>query len=246
MCVAAFAWQADPRWPLVAIANRDEFHARPADPLHAWTDRDIIAGRDRESGGTWLGVNEAGRLALVTNLRGFGMADSQARSRGKLVTDCIDGEIEAAIAHRYNPFNLLVADHQGAVIHTNLPEPSRIDIPSGFHGLSNGPIGQAWPKTAYLQDSLRAWLANDNDDVAPLFAALASRKLPNDQAGRELHDAPPEALCSPPFILDPVYGTRCSTVLAIAANGQAIIEEHRFDADGKSSGSTRIEFHTLD
>lgn len=245
MCVAAFAWRVDPRWPLVVIANRDEFHARPADPLHAWSDRDVIAGRDRESGGTWLGVNEARRLALVTNLRGFGMADPQARSRGKLVTDCIDGEVEAALAQRYNAFNLLVADHQSAIIHTNLPEPRRIDIAPGFHGLSNGPIGQAWPKTTFLQDRLRDWLANDSDDVAPLFAALASRKLPDDHAGRGPQNIPPEALRSPPFILDPVYGTRCSTVLAIAADGQAIIEEHRFDAAGESSGSTQIEFHKL-
>jgi len=35
MCVAAIAWQAHPRWRLVAIANRDEFHERETAPLSA-------------------------------------------------------------------------------------------------------------------------------------------------------------------------------------------------------------------
>ena len=58
MCVAAFAWQAHPRWLLVAIGNRDEFHERPAAPLAEW-ESGILAGRDLKSGGTWLGVSHA-------------------------------------------------------------------------------------------------------------------------------------------------------------------------------------------
>ena len=70
MCIAALAFAAHPRWALVVAANRDEFHARPALPLARWADApQIIAGRDAEAGGTWLGLTEAGRLTLVTNFR---------------------------------------------------------------------------------------------------------------------------------------------------------------------------------
>ena len=86
MCVAAIAWHAHPRWRLVAIGNRDEYHARPAAPLALWDDGSgIIAGRDLVGGGAWLGVSEAGRFVLITNRRGFGDPDPARRSRGELV-----------------------------------------------------------------------------------------------------------------------------------------------------------------
>src|SRR5690606_2500114 len=70
MCVVAFAWDAHPRWRLVLAGNRDEFHARPTAALARWEDAPgIVAGRDLEAGGTWLGVDDAGRCALVTNVR---------------------------------------------------------------------------------------------------------------------------------------------------------------------------------
>ena len=71
MCVAAIAWLAHPRWRLVAIGNRDEFHGRPTAPLARW-DNGVLAGRDLQAGGTWLGVHADGRFALVTNLRAEG------------------------------------------------------------------------------------------------------------------------------------------------------------------------------
>ena len=73
MCVLALAFRSHPGWPLVLAGNRDELHARPAAPLAHWQDApEVLGGRDLEGGGTWLGVAEAGRLAVVTNLRGFG------------------------------------------------------------------------------------------------------------------------------------------------------------------------------
>ena len=86
MCVLAFAWRMHPDWPIVLAGNRDELHARPAAPLHRWPQPPgLIAGQDLESGGTWLGVAEgAGRLAVVTNLRGFGPPRQGAPSRSRI------------------------------------------------------------------------------------------------------------------------------------------------------------------
>lgn len=230
MCVAAIAWLADPRWRLVAIGNRDEYHARPTDPLEAWPDGRIIAGRDRQAGGTWLGVSE-GRFGLVTNLRVPGYPRAELASRGALVTDWLRGQAPRETA-AMNPFNLWLAAGERLVFHTNHPAPQQQELPPGIHGLSNGPRGDRWFKTARLEDALARWLA-DPAPAEALFAALAD---PTPES------TDPEDAFSPVFIRNPVYGTRCSTVVLVDAEGQGRITERRFDPDGAPTGETTRDF----
>ena len=97
MCVVAFAWNAHPRWRLLLAGNRDEFHARPTAALAAWDDGSgIVAGRDLEAGGTWLGVDGRGRCALVTNVRDL-RAPQDGLSRGLLASDYLRGGEGAAM-----------------------------------------------------------------------------------------------------------------------------------------------------
>lgn len=58
MCIAAIAWQLFDEMPLVLLSNRDEFLQRPTTPAHQWIDMPIYAGRDDQSGGTWLGIHQ--------------------------------------------------------------------------------------------------------------------------------------------------------------------------------------------
>ena len=70
MCLILVAWKAHHDYPFIVAANRDEFHARATAVAGAWTDApQVLAGRDLEAGGTWLGVTDAGRFAAVTNVR---------------------------------------------------------------------------------------------------------------------------------------------------------------------------------
>ena len=70
MCLVVFAWQVHADYPLVLAANRDEYFKRPAAPAHWWTDApELLAGRDLEAGGTWMGLSRSGRLAALTNYR---------------------------------------------------------------------------------------------------------------------------------------------------------------------------------
>ena len=95
MCLIAFAWQAHPRWRLLLLGNRDEFHARPSAALARWKDKRIIGGRDLQAGGTWLGVTDAGHCCVVTNVRD--PRDPQLGvSRGMLATDFLDSRVDAA------------------------------------------------------------------------------------------------------------------------------------------------------
>ena len=248
MCVAAIAWAAHPNWHLVAIGNRDEYHARPAAPLARWANG-IIAGQDLKSGGTWLGLTQQGRFALVTNRRGFGDPDPGKVSRGELVSDQLlgtgrYGDPSTAELGHFNPFNLIVADSEQAHFLSNRPEHIRTVLPHGIYGLSNGALDEPWPKVLQLKAALTDWLNADTADQAPLFAALASETVGNMGVHTTTpSDVPLEAPETPPFIRNAIYGTRCSTVVIIDRQGRGTISERRFDADGEAAGETCLPFN---
>ena len=249
MCVLGFGWQAHPRWRLLLAGNRDELHARPALPLARWSEPDhLLAGRDLQSGGTWLGVSEQGRLAVVTNLRGFGAPEPGRASRGALVTDYLAGrgayaDPLAADLSAFNPVNLIVADRQGAHFLSNQPDIMRSALASGLYGLSNGRLDEPWPKTMRLKSRLLDWITSDATDPELLFDGLREQILPDmGLEPRTPSDVPQEPIRSPIFILNPVYGTRCSTVVAIDTQGRGIFLERRFAADGSETGRTSLPF----
>jgi uncharacterized protein with NRDE domain len=249
MCVLAFAWRAHPRWTLVLAGNRDELHARPSRPLARW-DRPshLLAGRDLQSGGSWLGVSERGRLAVVTNLRGYGIPEPGRISRGALVTDVLSGEgryadLRDAELSDFNPFNLIVADREEAYFLSNRPKNIRSLLAPGIYGLSNGALDEPWPKTMRLKEMLLEWLGGAATQHEQLLDDLREESLP----GVGIHaagpsDVPQEPPLSPIFIRNPVYGTRCSTVVAVDDQGQGVIVERRYTPTGSEAGETALTF----
>ncbi|MCI4589539.1 NRDE family protein [Sphingobium sp. BYY-5] len=249
MCIMAMAWNAHPRWHLILIGNRDEYHARPAAPIARWQDRPgLIAGRDLQSGGTWLGVSEAGRVAIVTNLRGYGDPRPDHVSRGALVTDLLAGDgpyadVAQAAFDDFNPFNLILIDRDRAHFLTNRPAPLHTTLTPGLYGLSNGALDAPWPKTLALKAALLAWLTQGAEEPERLLDALRIETLPDAGIAPAMpSDAPDEAAASPIFIRSPVYGTRCSTVVAIDHNGQGRIAERRFDENSRIAGESEKRF----
>lgn len=249
MCVVAFAWLAHPHWRLVAIGNRDELHARPAAALARWTGPgDVIGGRDLQSGGSWLGVSEQGRFAVVTNLRGYGPPRTDRASRGALVADFLTGQggyadLGRAALSDFNPFNLIAADQDGAWFLSNRPDPVRTRLAPGLYGVSNGALDQPWPKTLQLKTSLLEWIVAGARHPEALLDTLRVETspdigLPPDQPS----DVAQEPSLSPIFIRNPVYGTRCSTVVAIDAEGRGTIIERRFSPEGDVTGDTSLAF----
>lgn len=244
MCVLALAWHAHPDWRLVAAGNRDERHDRAAAPLARWMApgpraTPVVAGRDLVAGGTWLGLNEDGRFAAVTNVRGEA-PDPGRQSRGALVTDMLAGA-EPADLEAYNPFNLIAVEPEGPMFLTNRPQPLRRPLGAGMHGLSNGLLDTLWPKTLRLQAGVATWLAAGDAAIEPLFAALADERPAGTPQRNETDMYEP--VHSPVFIRNPVYGTRCSTVVTVDAEGRGRIAERRFHADGAPAGETLLRFH---
>lgn len=245
MCVLALAWRAHPRWRLVLAANRDELHARAAAPLARWdTDAHLMAGRDLVSGGTWLGVSDRGRLAVVTN-RHTGVApDPTAPSRGLLLTRLLTraqgtGHPTLQDLDAYNPLNLITVAGGRAVFASNRPASEVRDLSPGLYGLSNASLDTPWAKTERLKGAVAAWM--DQGDAAPhaLLNALA-----DERADERADAAGSGPAASPIFIRNPIYGTRCSTVVAIDENGQGVIVERRFTAEATADGETTLTFQT--
>lgn len=230
MCVVAIAWEAHPRWSLVAAGNRDEFHARASAPLAHWAERnDIIAGRDLVSGGTWMGVSTGGRFAVVTNIRDADGPNPQKMSRGALVTDWLGaGKLPDAVDN-FNPFNLILSDKKSAQFVSNRPQPTHQHISPGIEGLSNAIPDEHWPRKDRLVMQLTDWMAGSADEPRELLDLLGDESTPDRDA-------------YPVFIRSPVYGTRCSTVVAVDIDGQGTIFERRFDRHGTMSGETSLDF----
>ncbi|HEY0598320.1 NRDE family protein [Sphingopyxis sp.] len=229
MCVVALAHRAHPDWPLLLIGNRDEFHARPAAPLHSWDDgSDIVAGRDLQAGGTWLGLHRAsGRAVVVTNVRGA-MPDPAKESRGALVVDMLRGEgrFAAPTAEdlpRFNAFNLFAVEGGETRLLTNRPVPLIMPLEPGVHALANEPVDAPCPRATRLRIALEATVAAGGDGERLLDTLMAE-------------DDP--AL----FLRGDVYGTRASTLVAVSAAGDVRMIERRYEKDGRPAGTTALEF----
>lgn len=229
MCVVALARNVHPDWPLILIGNRDEFHARPAAPLAAWDDGSgIVAGRDLQAGGTWLGLHRpSGRLLVVTNVRGA-LPDPAKESRGALVVDMLRGDgrfaepAEADLA-RFNAFNLFAVDGRAAQLLTNRPQARIAALDAGVHALANEPADAPCPRAARLGAVLEA-AVRAGGDPADLLDWLG------------VEDDP--AL----FLRGDLYGTRASTLIAVAADGGVRMIERRYEAGGWAAGTTALDF----
>ena len=216
MCLIVLAWRAHPDFPLVVAANRDEFHARPAAAAAFWNDHpEILAGRDLEARGTWMGVSRNGRFAAVTNYRG-GTEPSAKHSRGALVTGFLLGKgISTIEKGSYSGFNLLTADDEELWWLSNRDGAPR-KLEPGVYGLGNLLLES--PDVEPAKQRFRAAI-DPAPAMEPLFGVLAASK-----------------------ILHPQYGTRCSTILLKEKGGRIRYAERPFAADGSDGETRHFEF----
>ncbi len=233
-------------------ANRDEFFARPTEPADYWTDAPhVLAGRDLEKGGTWMGVTRDGRWAAVTNYRDGTRPETGSRSRGELVARyLLEGSSAAAYAAvaasagaEYHGFNLLVGDAEGVYCVSNRGSRPQVLDP-GIYGLSNHQLNTPWPKVERGRSKMQAVLGGKLEDpTEPLLALLADRRPAADDALPETGVSRDwEKLLSSAFIRAPGYGTRASSVLLIERGGEARLRERSFGADAELLEDRRFNF----
>jgi len=233
MCVLFFAHRVHPRYRLVFAGNRDEAYARPATTAGWWEDHtDVLAGRDLEAGGTWLGMTQGGRWSVVTNVRDLPAHRDRGRSRGDLVKDFLTGPTlpeafaEQVFSERgeFNPFNLIVGDAEAVWIvstHRDAPE----GLAPGVYGLSNATLDEPWPKVVRGKDAFEKVLEDAEPDPEACLTLLydsenaSDDELPDTGVGLEM-----ERMLSSLFIASDRYGTRASSVILLNDGGGRFVE----------------------
>ena len=254
MCLIVVGVGLRPDVPLMLAANRDEFFARPTQAAEFWPDAGtVLAGRDLEQGGTWLGLTRGGRLAALTNYREGGRPRTGTRSRGWLVRDFLMSDAEPGLylgqvqddAQRYDGFNLLLGSREGLHYYSNRSgDPTALS--PGVHGLSNHLLDSPWPKVERAKARMAelAELAKAPRDALDdrLFELLADdRRAPDDELPQTGVSLEWERVLSSAFIRTDAYGTRSSTVILIGADGRMLFEERGFTADGAQAERRRFE-----
>ena len=250
MCLVLVVWRTHPQYPCLVAANRDEFHARPTAPAAWWPDHSqILAGRDLEGGGTWLGMTRTGRFAALTNYRDPEQRRAQAPSRGALVTYMLESGVSVAegLAYLrtegpvYNGFNIIFSDGERLGIFESTRGAGR-ELGPGIYGLSNHLLDTPWPKVQKAKSRLQAALSNIAD-TAPLLALLRDdRPAPDAQLPQTGVSIEWERLLSSAFVRAQDYGTRCSTIIRIEARGRAYFEEWSWSPIGSEIGRASLQF----
>ncbi len=240
MCVIFFAYKKHPEYPLILLANRDEFYERPTAKAEFWEDApQIFAGRDLVHGGTWLGITRSGRFAAVTNYRDPSAARGKF-SRGDLVGDFLknDEPVEDYLqkiqnrAADFSGFNLLVgeinAGFQTLGYYSNREDKIKILAP-GIYGLSNHLLDSPWRKVEKGKAELSEILKKGEVRTNKFFELLKDRTLADDADRPETGIGyEREKLLSAIFIETPVYGTRSSSVVLIGKDYGISLDERSF------------------
>ena len=241
MCLIVFAYKTHPEYKLILAANRDEFYARPTRAAGFWEQEDcpnLLAGKDLEAGGTWMGVTKDGKWSALTNYRDFSMHRENPPSRGELVLNYLKGEASPKSyleglqprAKEYNGFNILVNDENRLLHYSNYSD-EITEIGAGVHGLSNALLNTPWRKLELAKADLKQAVDHEHLDKEELFALLRNdqpapdEELPETGLPFELEKA-----VSSVFIKTDNYGTRCSTLLLIKNDGSTEFTERRFNA----------------
>ncbi|MEB2784631.1 NRDE family protein [Algoriphagus persicinus] len=238
MCLVAFSWKSHPKYPVIISANRDEFFERPSQKMHLW-EGGFYAGKDLRSGGTWMGIHPNGRWSLLTNYRDFIHQRESKISRGKLVQDFLESQIDPQDYLReieqnkelYDGFNLLVSDGNRLLYYSNFGESVR-EIQPGIYGLSNGLIDDPWPKSQLAKLQLEQLLTQsfDEDNLLEILKSTETADLEL----LPLTGMVPEmerALSSQLIRINGNYGTVSSTALLQHKSGLTKLKERTFDWD---------------
>jgi uncharacterized protein with NRDE domain len=245
MCLIVFANNVLEDYKLIFAANRDEFYNRPSEQADFWKDRpDLLAGKDLQAGGTWMGITRKGKFAAITNFRDLKNNRNDAPSRGELTLDFLVKDVTPeeyynrlkSELNNYNGFNLILGNIDELYYFSNKTNGLQ-KLEPGIHGISNAILDTPWPKVEKSKRQLKHLIEQQNihpweilnllDDTSP----AKDEELPDTGVGLEL-----ERILSPIFIKSEKYGTRSSTIVTVDKNNNVkFVEKTYFANTGRFS-----------
>ncbi|XPF94101.1 NRDE family protein [Colwellia sp. RE-S-Sl-9] len=260
MCILFIALKQHPKYPVIICANRDEFHQRPTQNLHVWPENSILAGKDLQAGGTWLGLTQSEHFSALTNFRQPHLIDNTKTSRGNLVLKALSEENIASKnenirthlvnhSHIYNGFNLIYGNLDKLYCFDSVHKKEHV-MNNGVYSICNGALTDSWPKMTRGQQKLKALITNEkheNELDGDLLLALM-----NDTVQAPLKDLPKtglpterEALLSSIFITSPDYGTRSTIIITKDLNNNVEITECTYLPSGDKASYQQFSLKTL-
>lgn len=244
MCLIGFVWDSHPKYKLIFVSNRDEFYNRSSAPIHFWKESpDLIAGKDLEGGGTWLGTTRKGRFAAITNYRDPKNIKQNAPTRGMLTYNFLAGldspeEYLSQISTKakdYNGFNLLVGDLlKGELYFFSNYENKIKKVEKGIYGLSNALLNTPWHKVNKVKEKLTKITTENPERIEStlLLKTLIDKEMPEDsqvqQTGLPMRL---EKMLSPMFIESEDYGTRASSVILLDRRNSLLFKERVYKGE---------------
>ena len=245
MCLIVFANNVIKDYKLIFAANRDEFYNRPSEQADFWKDHpDLLAGKDLQAGGTWMGITRKGKFAAITNFRDLKNNRNDAPSRGNLTLDFLVKDVTPeeyyyrlkSELNNYNGFNLILGNIDELYYFSNKTD-GLTKLEPGIHGISNAILDTPWPKVEKSKRQLKHLIEQQNihpweilnllDDTSP----AKDEELPDTGVGLEL-----ERILSPIFIKSEKYGTRSSTIVTVDKNNNVkFVEKTYFANTGRFS-----------
>lgn len=229
MCILLINFRTRRDAPIVVAANRDEYYDRPSEPPQLLQQQPrIIGGRDGRAGGTWLGINEFGLVAALTNRHVSPPPRPRALSRGILCANSLRlrsaGEAVAFLAGHpgnmhCNPFSMVLLDAEQAWSVTNHPEWTAAPMSPGWHALANTTLDAA--DDARVMRALR-FAEGISDDMPLQQLVPLLEEICRDHGRAGVAGAQADALC----IHGSAAGTRSASILLAAAHGPVVRYRH--------------------
>ncbi len=251
MCLIFISFQHHPKYKLAVAANRDEFYHRKTAAANYWSDYpQILAGRDLEAAGTWLGISTSGKISMLTNYRDLKNINPNAPSRGQLVSDYLKSSMTAEAymqsieseGKKYNGFNLIVGNPEEFWYYSNYRNGIMKLVP-GFYGISNHLLESPWPKVLIGKQKIAPAFQSNDVDPERIFEILYDDQVADDDqlpnTGLPLER---ERALSSMFIKTPNYGSRCSTVVLVERSNKVLFAERVYDLETFNYNTNTFRF----
>lgn len=252
MCLVTFMKDVHPNYPLILVANRDEFYDRPAVAIHQWPDEPTVtAGLDLKEKGTWLGYTNSGKFIAILNkpFTKWKPKIATPRSRGQLLRDYLTKDISLddfnkilqASRFNYNGYHLLYGTFNDLRYYSNVTDTFHT-FKSGLYCLANTTDDLSNYRKERSSEHLAQYVHTNKEK---LDLEKLTKLMQDDKKAEIIKDYPKELdyetvkQSTSVFIHGKEFGTVGTTVILVDKKGRIVVREVKYDQKGITQMTTK-------